>query len=312
MPKPCSQDLRERVLEAVETGASRREAAERFEVSPSSAIKWMQRWQETGSLAAKPIGGSISPLEKHADWLLTLIGEQPDLTLDEIVVAMRKRRVAGSRSAVWRLFARHGISFKKTLRAAEQERPDVARARRRWMREQGMFDPARLVFIDETSTSTNMVRLRGRCRRGERLIGRVPQGHWKTITFVAGLRHDKMVAPFVVDGPMTRAIFLAYLEQCLRPTLKRCDIVIVDNLPAHKGIVVDRTIEAARARLLYLPKYSPDLNPIEQAFSKLKALLRKAAEQTIPRLCRRIGTLPAAFSARECKNYFAHAGYASR
>src|SRR6476661_4146495 len=110
---------------------------------------------------------------------------------------------------------------KKTLYAAEQKRADVARARRRWMREQGMFDPARLVFIDETSTNTAMVRLRGRCSRGERLIGRVPQGHWKTITFVAGLRHDKMVAPFVVDGPMTRATFLAYLEQCLRPTLKR-------------------------------------------------------------------------------------------
>jgi len=106
-------DLRERVLEAVETGASRREAAERFEVCPSSAIKWMQRWQETGSVAAKPSGGSTSPLEKHADWLLALIGERPDLTLDEIVVAMRKRRITGSRSAVWRFYARHGISFKK-------------------------------------------------------------------------------------------------------------------------------------------------------------------------------------------------------
>jgi hypothetical protein len=104
------------------------------------------------------------------------------------------------------------------------------------MREQGMFDPARLVFIDETSTSTNMVRLRGHCRRGERLISRVPQGHWKTITFVAGLRHDKMTAPFMVDGPMTRAAFLAYLEQCLAPTLRHGDIVIIDNLPAHKGI----------------------------------------------------------------------------
>jgi transposase len=106
-------DLRERVLDAVETGASRREAAERFEVSASSAVKWMQRWHETGSVAAKPTGGSISPLEKHADFLLALIAEQPDLTLDEIVAAMRKRRIAGSRSAAWRLFARHGISFKK-------------------------------------------------------------------------------------------------------------------------------------------------------------------------------------------------------
>jgi len=113
MPKACSQDLRERVLEAVETGASRREAAERFEVSPSSAVKWIQRWQETGSIAAKPIGGSISPLEKHADWLLMLISEHPDLTLDEVIGAMRKRRISGSRSAVWRLFDRHSISFKK-------------------------------------------------------------------------------------------------------------------------------------------------------------------------------------------------------
>ena len=175
-----------------------------------------------------------------------------------------------------------------------------------------MFDPARLVFIDETSTSTNMVRLRGRCPRGQRLIGRVPQGHWKTMTFVAGLRHNKMVAPFVVDGPMTRATFLAYLERCLRPTLKRDDIVVIDNLPVHKGVAVENAIKTARARLLYLPKYSPDLNPIEQAFSKLKALLRKAAERTIPGLCRRIRKLIAAFTARECANYFAHAGYASK
>ena len=313
MPKPCSLDLRMRLLEAVIAGASRREAAERFEVSASSGVKWLQRWEETGSIAAKPTGGSISPLEEHADWLWALIGEQPDLTLDEVVAAMRKRRIAGSRSAVWRLFARHGISFKKkSLRAAEQERADVARARRRWMREQGMFDPARLVFIDETSTSTNMVRLRGRCRRGERLISRVPQGHWKTITFVAGLRYNKMAAPFVVDGPMTRSTFLAYLEQCLRPTLRRGDIVIMDNLPAHKGIAVKKTIEAAHAKLLYLPKYSPDLNPIEQAFSKFKALLRKASERTIAGLCRRIGKLIAAFSDTECAHFFAHAGYASK
>ena len=236
-------------------------------------------------------GGSISPLEEHADWLLALISKQSDLTLDEVVAAMRKRRITQQAAAVQSGGSSSDTisASKKSLRAAEQERVDVARARRRWKREQGMFDPARLVFIDETSTNTAMVRPRGRCSRGERLIGRVPQGHWKTITFVAGLRHDKMVAPFVVDGPMTRATFLAYLEQCLRPTLKRGDIVIIDNLPAHKGVAVEKAIKTARARLLYLPKYSPDLNPIEQAFSKLKALLRKAAEPTIPGLCRRIG-----------------------
>ena len=157
MPRPCSLDLRMRVLREVEAGASRREAAECVEVSASSAIKWMQRLNETGSIAAKPSGGSISPLEAHAAVLLGLIAEQADLTLDEIVAVMRKRRIAGSRSAVWRFLKRHNVSFKKSLRAAEQQRADVARARRRWMREQGMFDPARLVFIDETSTNTAMV-----------------------------------------------------------------------------------------------------------------------------------------------------------
>ena len=167
-----------------------------------------------------------------------------------------------------------------------------------------MFDPARLVFIDETSTNTAMVRLRGRCPRGIRLIDHVPHGHWKTITFIAGLRRRAMVAPFVLDGPMNTISFMAYLKRCLVPTLKRGDIVMMDSLPVHKVAGVREVIEAAGARLRYLPKYSPDLNPIEQAFSKLKAHLRKAAERTIPRLSRRIGALMAKFSSQECDNYF--------
>lgn len=311
MPKPCSLELRERVVEAIEAGASRREAAEWFEVSPSSAIKWMQRRQATGSMAPKPSGGSVSPLEAHANFLLALIARQPDLTLDEIVVAMHKRRIAGSRSAVWRFFQRHNIKFKKSMRALEQQRADVARARRRWMREQGMFDPARLVFLDETATSTNMVRPRGRCRRGERLIDHVPHSHWKTITFIAGLRRRAMVAPLVLDGAMNAKAFVAYLKECLVPTLRRGDTVVMDNLPVHRVADVRKVIEAAGAKLRYLPKYSPDLNPIEQAFSKLKSHLRKAAERTIPRLSRRIGELVAAVNAQECGNYFRYAGYAS-
>ena len=151
MPKPYSDDLRERVIEAVEAGASRREAAESFNLSPSSAVKWLQRWRDSGSAKAKASGGSTSPLEKHAEWLLAAVAEQPDLTLDEIVAAMRKRRIPGSRTAVWgslRVMISH--SKKKSLRAAEQQRPDVARARRHWRREQFLFDPARLVFIDES------------------------------------------------------------------------------------------------------------------------------------------------------------------
>lgn len=187
----------------------------------------------------------------------------------------------------------------------------MARARRRWIRRQGFLDSTALVFLDETATSTNMVRLRGRCPRGERLIGRVPHGHWKTITLVAGLRHDGMVAPLVVDGPMDGATFLAYVEQCLAPTLEPGDIVVMDNLTAHKVAGVADAIEAVGAKVSYLPQYSPDLNPIEQVFSKIKALLRKAAERTVPHLCRRIAKLLAAVSAQECINYFKHAGYAS-
>src|SRR6266576_937221 len=172
---------------------------------------------------------------------------------------------------------------KKSLRAAEQERADVARARRRWMREQGMFDPARLVFVDETAANTKMVRLSGRCPRGERLIGRVPQGHWKTITFVAALRRNGMRAPCTVDGSMNGAKFLAYVEQCLAPTLKRKDIVMIDNLPAHKAAGIREAIEARGATLRYLPQYSPDLIPIEMPFSKLKASLRKGEDaRTVP------------------------------
>jgi len=312
MSKPYSLDLRERVIESVATGASRHEAAERFEVSVSSAIRWMQRFVAFGSAAAKPSGGSTSLLEAHAPWLLKLIAEHPDLTLDEIVAAMRRQGIAGSRSAVWRFYDRHKISVKKkSVRAAEQERADVVRARRRWMREQGLFDPARLVFVDETATSTNMARRRGRAPRGERLIGRVPQGHWQTITFVAGLRHDGMVAPFVIEGAMTGESFLAYVEQCLLPTLKRDDIVIMDHLNIHKVAGVREAIEAAGATLRYLPRYSPDLDPIEQAFAKLKALLRKAAERSVRGLWHRLGSLIQTFSPQECANYLRHAGYAA-
>ncbi len=312
MPKPCSLDLRIRLLDAVIAGASRCEAADCFDVSASSAVKWLQRWEETGSIAAKPTGGSISPLEEHADWLLALISQQSDLTLDEIVAAMRKRRIVGSRSAVWRFFKRHNISFKKTLYAAEQKRADVARARRRWVREQGMLDPARLVFIDETCTNTAMVRLRGRAPRGERLVDYAPQGHWKTITFVGGLRQRAMTAPFVLEGAMNGPMFLAYVKQCLVPTLQRGEIVLMDNLPVHRVAGVAKAIEGAGATLIYLPKYSPDLNPIELAFSKLKAHLRKAAEHTISSLWRRIGRVVTKFSAQECTNFFRHAGYASK
>jgi transposase len=178
------------------------------------------------------------------------------------------------------------------------------------MREQSLFDPARLVFIDETSANTRMVRLHGRCARGERLVDHVPQGHWKTITFVAALRRHGMRASRTIDGAMTGRTFLAYVERCLAPTLKQNEIVMIDNLPAHKAAGVRQAIEARGATLRYLPKYSPDLNPIEMAFSKLKAHLRKVGERRIHRLRRRIGSFARNVTARQAANYFRHAGYA--
>jgi len=200
---------------------------------------------------------------------------------------------------------------KKSLRAAEQDRPDVAAARTVWAQDQAKLAPDRLVFIDETGTSTNMARLRGRAPRGERLIGKVPHGHWKTTTFVAGLRSSALTAPCVIDGPMNGAAFLAYVEQILAPGLKQGDIVVLDNLSAHKVPGVRDAIEATGARLLYLPPYSPDFNPIEQLFAKLKALLRKAAERSVEGLWNRIASLLDAFPPDECANYFRNSGYAS-
>jgi transposase len=198
---------------------------------------------------------------------------------------------------------------KKSLSAAERKRADVARARRRWVREQGLLDPAHLVFIDETSVTTNMVRLNGWNARGERLVGDVPMGHWETVTFIAGLRQTGIVAPMLIKGAMNGEAFLAYIEQCLAPTLKRKDIVVVDNVSFHKVAGVEEAIQARGAELRYLPQYSPEFNPIELVFHPLKTLLRKAAERTIDGLERRVGSFIRALDPSECVGYFRHAGY---
>jgi transposase len=193
---------------------------------------------------------------------------------------------------------------------SEQDRPDVAKARARWRDGQASLAPQHLVFIDETWTKTNMTRSHGRCARGKRLAGKAPFGHWHTSTFIAALRCDRIEAPAVIDGPVNGIIFQAYVEQCLAPTLQPGDIVIMDNLSSHKRQAVREAIEARGAKLRFLPPYSPDLNPIEQVFAKLKTLLRKAQERTRDGLWKQIGTLLDQFSQQECRNYFLNAGYA--
>ena len=197
---------------------------------------------------------------------------------------------------------------KKTGHASEQERPDVRAAREAWFEAQPDLDPERLIFIDETWLNTKMARLRGRAPRGERLRASLPHGHWKTTTFVAGLRLGGIDAPMVIDGPINGEIFLAYVRHVLVPTLRPGDIVVMDNLGSHKGAGVRAAIEAAGAELRFLPPYSPDFNPIENAFSKLKALLRKVAARTRDALWDAVGKAIDAFGAIECRNYFIAAG----
>ena len=194
--------------------------------------------------------------------------------------------------------------------ASERNRPDVAQRRARWIERQGRIASERLVFIDETWTKTNMAPLRGWAPRGDRLVAEVPHGHWKTTTFVAALRHDRIEAPWVLDGPINGECFKTYVETVLAPTLLPGDIVVMDNLGSHKGKAVRQLIRAAGAKLIFLPKYSPDLNPIEQVFAKLKHLLRKAAPRTLDALCAAIEQLLRVFTPNECANYFRNAGYA--
>jgi transposase len=185
----------------------------------------------------------------------------------------------------------------------------VRRRRAQWAKYRTRIDPSRLVFIDETWTKTNMAALRGWCPRGERLKAKAPYGHWNTMTFLAALRHDRIDAPWLIDGPINGERFLLYVEAVLVPSLKAGDIVIMDNLGSHRGKAVRAAIRNAGAHLIFLPKYSPDLNPIEQVFAKLKHLLRKAGARTVETVCAAIGELLGTFSPQECANYFSNAGY---
>lgn len=195
------------------------------------------------------------------------------------------------------------------MRASEQDRPDVAQRRAAWRAQQPGLDPEQLIFLDETWARTNMTRSHGRSPRGLRLHDAVPYGRWKTSTFVAGLRQNGLVAPAVFNGAINGQLFLAYVEQVLVPTLRPGDIVMMDNLSSHKVTGVREAIAAAGASVLYLPAYSPDLNPIEQAFAKLKALLRAKALRTVETLWNAIGSIVTCFTPAECRNYMQDAGY---
>lgn len=189
----------------------------------------------------------------------------------------------------------------------------MKKAREEWKaaQTQGVFDPKKLVFLDETGATTKMARRYGRCPKGQRLLSKEPWGHWKTTTFIAALRHDGLIAPWTLDSAMNGEAFLHYITKELAPTLKKDDVVIMDNLGSHKVAGVREAIEAVGAKVLYLPPYSPDLNPIEQVFAKFKALLRKAAARTVEALWHAIEKALNAFSSDECSAYLRNSGYSN-
>ena len=306
------QDLRERVVAAVQSGdLSCNQAAKQFGVAISTAINWVRRLRETGSIAPGKMGGhkprAISGA--HRVWLLERI-KDGDFTLRGLVVEFAERGLKVDYRSVWEFVHAEKLSFKKSVVAGERDRPDVARRRAQWTKYQDRVEPERLVFIDETWTKTNMTALRGWAPRGQRFVAKAPHGRWTTTTFVAALRFDRIDAPWLIDGPIDGESFRTYVERVLVPTLRPGDIVVMDNLGSHKGKIVRELIRAAGAKLFLLPKYSPDLNPIEQMFAKLKHLLRKANARTVDAICTAIGEILRAFTPQECANYFRNSGYA--
>jgi transposase len=308
-----TMDLRERVVETFRSGRSREETATLFRVSQSSVQRWSRLDREKGSVAALKMGGHRPfALASERDGIIKRIAQQPDLPLRTLRAELQGRGINVSYFAVWNIVDRAGLSFKKkALHASEQDRPNVARRRLQWQQRQDKVDPRRLVFIDETWTKTNMTPIRGRCPVGQRLIAKVPHGHRKTLTFVAALRCDGIHAPCLLDQPINAISFRVYVEQFLVPTLRPGDVVVMDNLSSHKGPAIRKAIRAAGAKLIFLPPYSPDLNPIEQVFAKLKTLLRKANARTIEAVSEAIAKLLDEYTVEECANYLVNSGYGS-
>jgi len=312
MARAYSQDLRDRVMEAALSGPSLRQAAARFDIGVSTVIGWFRRLRESGEHSARRQGRPRGlKLDLHKDFLLPLIEAEPDMTIEKLQERLRDDRgVTASAGTIWTFLDRSRLTFKKkSAHASEQDRPDVLKQREDWFEGQLDLDPAKLVFIDETWASTNMAPMYGWAPKGERLRAGIPHGHWKRTTFIAGLRLTGLTAPMVLDGSIKGKTFLDYVRRVLVPTLSPGDIVTADNLSSHKSEQVREAIEAAGATLRFLPPYSPDLNPIEKAFAKLKALLRRAAERSVDALQKTIMRLARLFTPTECANFFAACGY---
>jgi transposase len=317
MTQSYSRDLRVRVVAFVEAGHSCRAAARHFGVSDSFAIKLLQRQRQSGSPApacqGRPPGGR--KLAPYATFLSQAVETKPAITMPELAARLLEEHgVVAAPATLSRLLGRHGFAYKKAQ--LECARAAIRDERRVWptQRQRRMQqEPHRLVFLDETSVNTAMTRLRGRSRKGQRLRTSAPFGHGQTHTFLAGLRCRELSAPWLIDGPITRLAFEAQIETQLAPTLGKGDVVILDNLAVHKSQKAAQCLKQRGAWFLFLPPYSPDLNPIEMAFAKIKAhcakpkperLMRSGAPSAASAICssrKSAGTTSGPPDMRPCK-----------
>lgn len=317
MGRPYSQDLRKRVFDYIAAGRSRRAAGRVFGVSASTAVRLAASHRDRGDIAPKPQGrmpGTAGKLAPHIDFLVEIVRAEPDITLQELAGALAETHgVSVQLSSIHRALVRLACHMKKGLIAQERERPDLRAYRREWVARRQPYmreAPQRLAFIDETSVKTNMTRLRGRRPVGERPYGPAPFGDGRTQTFIAGLACNELIAPWVVPGALNRQAFDIYIESQLAPSLEPGTVVILDNLAAHKSPIAAAALRERSCWTLFLPAYPPDLNPIEMAFSKLKAHLRRLGARTYGQLIQALGQICDLFDPDECWNFFRAAGYA--
>jgi transposase len=308
--KAYSQDLRERVVRACDEGRlSHQQIAQLFHVSTAWIRRLLQRRRQTGSFAAKPPAGGprpkLGPPQRRQ--LVALVAERPDATLAEL----RQRLGAFVHlSTIHRALQRCGLTVKKkVLHAAEHGRPDVKHKRACWRGRAAGIDPSRFVFLDEMGTHTAMTRLYGRAPRGERCVGRVPQAHWRTTTLLSAIRSDGLVTAWTFAGATGEAAFVTFIEAILVPTLRPGDLVVLDRLAAHRAAAVARSLRKAKAGVWYLPPYSPDFNPIEKSWAKVKAYLRKAEARSLEALVDAIAEALRAVTPEDCQHCFEACGY---
>ena len=304
MGAPYSQDVRDKVLSAFDRGMKTRQVAMAFDVSESWLRRVRQRRRENHETTPRPMGGKRFQKIDRAQ-LAELVAGRPDATLRELREGLG---VVCAISAIGAALRKLGLSYKKR-RSTPRSRTGRTSRRAGWRETQRELDAGRVIFIDETWAKTNMTRLRGRAPRGERLIDKVPHGHWMTTTLIGALSIDGVRCSTVVDGPVNADVFGAFVEQVLCPALKQGDIVVMDNLSSHKAERVRRLIESCGAELFYLPPYSPDFSPIEPAFSKIKQSLRSQECRTREVLWSSMQTVLDTVTATDATNYFAHCGY---